>query len=220
MRVTTQMLNETARKTGIPVNQTSLLNYINHDGSADNTLLDALNKKNKVSSTAVSNYQKLEKTAESFREQAEKLSASGEDSFFEKIKADGNTEDLYKTVESYVNGYNSMLSGLKKAPGVLNEYYGQMLREAAGGFSKPLENIGISIAKDGALHVDKEKLASASLDDIEKIFGASGELTAKTAFIAGRIVDNAQASAQSMSSQYDVSGNLYSQAASQYNFWG
>ena len=61
MRITTQMLNETAKRTGIPINHTSLLNYINDSGSSgDNTLLDALNKNDKVSSAATANYKKLE----------------------------------------------------------------------------------------------------------------------------------------------------------------
>lgn len=44
MRIITQMLNESARKAGIPVNNTSLLNYINND-SSNNSLLSALNNK-------------------------------------------------------------------------------------------------------------------------------------------------------------------------------
>lgn len=42
MRITTQMLNETARKTGVPINNTSLLNHIN--GGSDGDLLKVLNK--------------------------------------------------------------------------------------------------------------------------------------------------------------------------------
>ena len=47
MRITTQMLNESARKAGLPINNTSLLNFIKNDGTG-NTLLDALNKKRKL----------------------------------------------------------------------------------------------------------------------------------------------------------------------------
>ncbi len=57
MRITTQMLNESARKAGLPVNNTSLLNYINNKGEG-NSLLDALNKKKETVATATqkSNY--------------------------------------------------------------------------------------------------------------------------------------------------------------------
>jgi len=52
MRITTQMLNETAKRTGIPIHQANLLSYINNDSSAGgDTLLDALNGKKKKVST-------------------------------------------------------------------------------------------------------------------------------------------------------------------------
>ncbi len=225
MRVTTQMLNETAKRTGIPVNQTSLLNYINNEesSSGSNRLLEALNKNSKVSTATTANSKKLQKEADSLREQAEKFVAKDADgkSFFDKIKESGETDELYKNVESYVKKYNSMLSGLEKAPGVLNEYYLQMLKSAASESSKSLEGIGIAVGKDGALSIDEEKLKAASVHDIEAIFGTSGTLSSKTGFLAGRVADNAEADLQSATSQYDASGNLFSQqVANRYDFLG
>lgn len=223
MRITTHMLNETARKTGIPINQNTLLDYINDDGngsSGSDTLLDALNKNQKVSSATTESYKKLSKTADSLQELAEKLSAKGDDSFFEKIKESGKTDELYSMVESYVSKYNSTLSELKKTPGVLNQYYGQMLQESAEDSSSALEKIGITIGKDGALSIDQKKLKESSIEDIEQAFGASGEFTSKAGFLAGKISDNALAGMQSASIQYNGSGSLYSQFASQFDFWG
>lgn len=221
MRITTQMLNETAKRTGIPINHTSLLNYINDSGSSgDNTLLDALNKNDKVSSAATANYKKLEKSADNLKEQAEKLAQTGEGSFWDKIKESANTEELCKTVEHYVSNYNTTLRELKKSPGVLNQYYGEMLRDTALENSEQLSALGITIGKDGALSIDAEKLKAASVDDVEKVFGASGSLTSKTAFIAGKISDNAQANMESVSGQYNASGNLYAQLASKFDYFG
>lgn len=61
MRITTRMLNESARKAGLPVNNTSLLNYINNKGKG-NTLLDALNKKKETTANLKqkNNYEKLD----------------------------------------------------------------------------------------------------------------------------------------------------------------
>ena len=59
MRITTHMLNETAKKTGIPVHQTNFLSYVNDESAGGNTLLDALNNKNKVSPETISNYKKM-----------------------------------------------------------------------------------------------------------------------------------------------------------------
>lgn len=222
MRITTQMLNETAKRTGIPVSQTNLLSYINKEnGSGGNTLLDALNKNknSKVSSAAAANYKKLEKSADSLKEQAEKLSETGEESFLEKIKADGNSGEACKVVESYVEQYNSTLSSLGKSGGALNQYYSKMLQEAVDENSETLEKIGITVGKDGKLSIDEQKLKAASIDDIQSVFTGSDGLAARTAFIADRISSNAQANMESVSSQYDITGNLQSQLASRYDFW-
>lgn len=223
MRVTTQMLNETSKRTGIPINQTSLLSYINNDGQSDSsTLLDALQdaKEKKVTAENTEIYQKLEKAADSLQGQAEKFAASGGDSFFDKIKESDDHEALLAGVESYVKSYNDTLSALKKAPGLLNDYYRQMLQETAENNSEALANIGVVVGKDGSLSVDGDKLKDAAIEDVEAVFGSSGEFSSKTSFLADRISGNAQANAESVSSQYDASGNLYSQLASQYDFWG
>ena len=65
MRITTQMLNESARKAGLPINNTSLLSYASNE-SSENTLLRALNKNSSsvVDTAKRSSYEKLEKAAD------------------------------------------------------------------------------------------------------------------------------------------------------------
>lgn len=58
MRVTTQMLNESARRSGLPINHSSLLDHIGVNGK--NTLLDALDRKN---STAIDTENKKKYTS-------------------------------------------------------------------------------------------------------------------------------------------------------------
>ncbi len=218
MRITTQMLNETAKRTGIPVCQNNLLSYINNESSSgQNTLLDSLQKKDKVSSAAISNYKKLDKAASSLKTQADKLAETGEKSFLEKIRESGDHTEAYTAVQSYVEHYNSTLSGLKKSSGVLDKYYGEMLQDAANDQSEQLEKIGITVGKDGMLSVDKEKLEAASIDDIQDAFG---KLASKTSFIADRISNNAQAGMESSSTQYDSTGSIMSQLAGRFDFWG
>lgn len=218
MRITTQMLNETAKKTGIPINQTSLLDYVNNDSSSSqNTLLDALNKKDKVSSASVSNYKKLEKAASALKEKADKLAETGEKSFLEKLKDSDDPKEAYAAVEDFVDTYNSTLSSLKKQTGVLDKYYCEQLKDAAGEFSEELAKIGITIGNDGMLSVDKEKLQAASVEDIQN---AITKAASRTSFVADRIAGNAQANVESASSQYDQTGSVMSQLASRYDFWG
>ena len=89
MRVTTQMLNESARKAGLPLHDTSLLNYINKENGG-NGLLDAISNKNGQNNGNVSRmqkygYEKMEKTAGGLCQSAEALLAK-ENSLFDKAR--------------------------------------------------------------------------------------------------------------------------------------
>lgn len=86
MRITTLMLNESARKAGFPVNRTSLLNYIN-TGNSQNALVNTLNKKSSTVDTEKKvNYEKLENTADNLYKQADIFMAEGDASIFTQSK--------------------------------------------------------------------------------------------------------------------------------------
>ncbi|MCM1118024.1 MAG: hypothetical protein NC543_01480 [bacterium] len=221
MRITTQMLNETARKTGVPINSTSLLNHIYNNGSGD-SLLTALNKGGNSAADAKqkNNYEKLEKNAGQLQKRADSLAAKGEGSLYAKAKESGNTEEICKELEALAEEYNNTIKALQSAPGPLNDYYCQMLRGAATENSKALAEAGISVSKNGKLTVDGEKLKSADVDTLERVLGASGDFSSKVSFLAGRISDNAEAGIKSLGSQYNSTGGLYTPSGSRYNLRG
>ena len=218
MRITTQMLNESARKAGLPINGTSLLNYIN--GNSNNTLLNALNKNSATDVATKTKYEKLEKAADQLSEAASVFIATGEDSLFSKARESGDNQDVYNVVEDFVGKYNSTLSALKNTSSTLNDYYSQMLKSAASDNKEALESIGITIAKDGSLSVDKDKLKEADIDTLEKVLGNTKGFTQKAAYVADRVSDNAHTNQSSLSSQYSSTGSLYSALASKYNLYG
>ena len=218
MRITTQMLNESARKAGLPINGTSLLNYIN--GSSNNTLLNALNKSSATDAATKTKYEKLEKAADQLSEAASVFMATGDDSLFSKARESGDNQDIYNAVEDFVGKYNSTLSALKNTSVTLNDYYSQMLKSAASDNKEALESIGITIAKDGSLSVDKDKLKEADIDTLEKVLGNTKGFTQKAAYVADRVSDNAHTNQSSLSSQYSSTGSLYSALASKYNLYG
>ena len=218
MRITTQMLNESARKAGLPINGTSLLNYIN--GNSNNTLLNALNKNSATDVATKTKYEKLEKAADQLSEAASVFIATGEDSLFSKARESGDNQDVYNAVEDFVGKYNSTLSALKNTSSTLNDYYSQMLKSAASDNKDALESIGITIAKDGSLSVDKDKLKEADIDTLEKVLGNTKGFTQKAAYVADRVSDNAHTNQSSLSSQYSSTGSLYSALASKYNLYG
>ena len=218
MRITTQMLNESARKAGLPINGTSLLNYIN--GNSNNTLLNALNKNSATDVATKTKYEKLEKAADQLSEAASVFIATGEDSLFSKARESGDNQDVYNAVEDFVGKYNSTLSALKNTSSTLKDYYSQMLKSAASDNKEALESIGITIAKDSSLSVDKDKLKEADIDTLEKVLGNTKGFTQKAAYVADRVSDNAHTNQSSLSSQYSSTGSLYSALASKYNLYG
>ncbi len=225
MRITTTMLNETAKRTGIPVNQPNLLGYLNKTQNSGNTLLDSLYQSQKASRALPSDSRKLQKAADQLWEAADKLTGTGEHSLFAEAKASGEKDKLYNGVKNFVDSYNATLSETEKNASPLQMYYGQMLQEAAGADSKALENLGITVGKDGKMSIDSGKFNSASIEEIEKTFGETGTLTQKVSFVAGRISDYAQANTQSTYSQYNSYGNmdfggLYAQLMSKFHLYG
>lgn len=217
MRITTLMLDRSIAKTGLPIQRSSLLDYLNNTAS-DNTLLSALGKNGSAgSSLSKKNYEKLKDAADTLGDQTGALTAEGRDAIFEKLKNDGDREELNNTVEKLVSSYNSTMDSLLSTNNTLNIYYYQMMGEMATESKDELASIGIQVGKDGKLSIDKEKFEAADIESIEKVLGASGSFTQKADFLAGRIASNAKANVESLSTQYNSSGSSYAEILSRYD---
>lgn len=214
MRITTQMLNASMRKAGLPVNNVSLLNYVNGSNS-QSSLLSALKK----SGIKVSNqgYEKLKSQAEKLQQAAETMSS--EDAFKE-ARTSGNLQAVYDNVQEMIKNYNGTVKALKNTSSPLNHYYRQMLGEAFNDDSEKLGEIGITKGSDGMLKLDLDKMKESGIDKIEELLGPDGKFSSKLLFLADRIADNAKANASSASSQYNAFGDNYFASASKYDFWG
>lgn len=222
MRITTQMLNESARKAGLPINNTSLLNYIKNDGTG-NTLLDALNKKKETAATAAqkSDYEKLDKEADQLTQEAEVLLKDGENSLFEQAKTSGDNQKVYDSIERLFASYNSTLKELRNTSNTMNDFYRQMLLEASDEVKGSLSGVGITFAKDGTARVGMEKVKAADLETLQGLFGKESDFVQKIEFLSTRISDNAEANVESLGNAYNAGGNLYSaMSSSKYDFWG
>lgn len=221
MRITTQILNESARKAGLPaINSTTLLNGMNST-TTKNPLLNAINKGNSTADKAEKEgYDKLGKEADQLQQKADVFAEEGEKSIFARAKESGSNQEIYDAVKELVEQYNDTASALKKVTGPLNDYYRQMLKEAAQENSEALKGIGITVTKNGVLGIDEEKLQAATAEELEKALGGSSDFTKKTSFLAARISDNAQAGKESLTSQYTASGTVYNAASGRYDFRG
>ncbi|MDE6686544.1 MAG: flagellar filament capping protein FliD [Lachnospiraceae bacterium] len=219
MRVTNQMLNESARRAGTPVNGHSLLDYVN-GGNSNNMISEKLMANKRLSKTEKTKYEKQEKAAEELDTIAQKLSASGKDSIWEKVKESGDTTEITKKAQELVEKYNKLLESMKDTSGALNEFYRRSLKELPDQHKEALAEIGITTKKDGSLEIDQEKLKGASLEQLEKVFGKDSKLTTRISYVSSRIADNASANLENLSGSYLPDGNTTSSHLNKYDFWG
>lgn len=221
MRITTQMLNETARKAGIPVNNSSLLNYIN---KKDNTsLLDSLqsNAAQKSDAAKKKSYEKLDNAADALEEAAKALISDKDDGLFAKAKESGSTEDVLKAVKTLIEKYNETRKQLDNNPSNMNMYYNQMLKSVASKNSEELGKLGVTVGKDGSISVDEDRLKDAKLEDLESMFGAKSEFVQKLQFLSSNVSDSVAAELESMGMQYGQDANSFSSFINnKYNLWG
>ena len=221
MRITTQMLNESARKAGLPLDNHTLLDYINTGTSAP-SILDDEKSILETTKNAVygKEYRRLWQSAESLDTQAKKFSAGGEENIFVKAK-DGDTSDICKEVEKLAENYNSVMDALSKSSDGLNTFYLKSLKGLADKNKSELESVGISLDKNGRLSVDKDKLAAADIEELKKVFGEEGSFAPGVSFISSRVADNARAEAESISSLYGSNGMQKGAGAyGKYDLWG
>ncbi|NBH15702.1 hypothetical protein D3Z36_16455 [Lachnospiraceae bacterium] len=213
MRITTQVLNASMRRAGLPINSVSLLDCMKSSGLQNENPLSALSKGN-ASSLDRKKYEALRKSAENLQQSADKLHS---DELYEEARKSGDTQSVGDYAERLLEQYNQTLKSLKGTTSPLNQFYRQTLIEAAKAGKEELEGIGITQGKDGSLSLDKDKLKEADADTLEQVLG--GSFTEKISFVADKVADNAKANAASASSQYNAAGTNYFTESSRYNFW-
>ena len=219
MRITTQMLNKTAQDAGMPIHNHSLLDYVK--GGNASTRVD-------LSSRTSGKWTKAQKTA--FEKQAEaasrlgiqskKFTAEEEDSLFAKAASTGDTTELCTETEMLAKRYNELLADMKNTSGTLNEFYKKSLKDLTYEYREDLENLGITISKEGELAIDKEKLKNASLEMYEKVLGEKSIFPKQLSFLSSRIMDHASANLENLSGSYLPNGNTTSSYTNTYDFRG
>ena len=213
MRITTQMLAHSAAKSGIPFQQTTLLDILNKKSSFSG-LLNGVNAS--ADATAIAkkkNYSKLEDISGNLNGYASSLVATDKNSIYDRAKESGSTKDIVSSAKKMVESYNATLKQLRETGDTLNEFYRQQLKDIPAGDKEALKSIGITQAKDGSLSIDEKVLQSADADT---------GLASKISFVSGRISQNAASNVVSTSSQYTSNGSslLSALETSKYDFWG
>ena len=214
------MLNESARKAGLDLNNPTLLDYMNKN--SNNTLYSALSKANQSTSDLMkkSNYEKLEKSSNELVDILNRLSDDGEEGLFSTAKKENDYKEIYNTIEKLINSYNNIIDNSKYITGTLESFYTKMLKEIPSEDSELLNSVGITVTKDDKIEFNSEKLKLVDTETLEKVFGNDSEFITKIAYVTSKIADNAEANVESLSSSYNQIGNIYSSVNNKYDFWG
>ena len=227
MRITNQMIARASIKSGLPLQQNTLLNYINNSSaSTADSLLSSLggtkNTNSLLQSLSSKSSRKLEESAESLSAVSAKLAGEGENSLFAAAKKTGDTSEIVASAESMAASYNKTLQYLRQSDSSLNKFYLQELQSYVNGQSGVLQAVGITKNKDGSLSVQKDTLQKADLDSLEAAFGPASGFSEKIGYVSGRVAENAAAFDTSYLSGYSNTGKEYYNAfaKSMYDFWG
>lgn len=222
MRITSQMLSESAQKAGVEVKH-SLLDYINSDNKSS-TLQQVLSaNKTSVSDTAKEkNYKELDKLADSILTNIKSLAGGDDDSVLNKLETaddDENRKALLAAVGSLVDDYNTIRKDLVNAQGTLNTYYAKLLKDDVEEHEELLEKVGITYNGSG-LELDENKLSKADISDVKNALGGNSTYMEGLYIIVNHISDNVEANLKSLSSQYNSSGVNYYSATGRYDVKG
>ena len=164
MRITNHMLNESARKTGLPINNTSLLSLVN---GGKNFRYEIPNKKTIATDIeSKKKYEKLDKAADKLTSASSVLLQEGDKSLFAKKETDSDKAKIYDGIKNFVKEYNDSLKELKNVSGVMNDFYRDIMVEASGTVKDKMKEIGISFAKDGTASIDMDKLKASDMQQI------------------------------------------------------
>lgn len=223
MRITNQMLTNSAAKSGISLQRASLLDVLNSKSSS--ALFGGVgNNTNKGVSDILkkNNYSKLEDTSENLNKYASKLANTDKNSIYDKAKESGDLKELLSDVGKMVEEYNATMSQLKKTGGTMDEFYRRQLIEIPAGCKDALKSIGITQAKDGSLSIDEKILQNADADTLKRALGSETKFASKLSLVSNRINQNASANVTSAFSRYTSNGSSYMNSfeVNKYNFFG
>jgi len=211
MRVTRQMVNESARKAGMPEIGGSLLDIVNNSGKTGSGSSKVDKITYKAGKKVAEDYSKTEKAAEGLMNNAKEFALTEE-------KED--SDRLSETAGKMAASYNETLNSLKKAGTTLEKYYYDELKNAGKDSESLLSAIGITLKKDGTLAVDEKKLKQADTEILKKALGSNSLFGKKAAFLGEHISDNAAKMAESVSGKYNVNGIMNSYRSSKYDWAG
>ncbi len=157
--------------------------YAKDDTTAESS--SSTTTENSVTSAATT-ASKLKGTAESVYNAAEKLTATGSNSLFQKKEITKTAEDGTKTtttdydkdaiksaVKTFVDNYNNLVSAAGNSENSSVQRAAQGMIDMSAVFATQLSRVGISVGMDGKLSMDEETFGNADISNVKSLFNGA-----------------------------------------------
>ncbi len=142
--------------------------------------------------------EKLSKTAENLYKSASELATSNKIDF-------SNSESSVKSVQSFVDNYNSTIDALRKSDSVNALKKGLSMTNTAKAYARTLDRIGISVGSDNKLTLDKDKFSKAYDTTVKSLFNGTYSFAGK---VADKASDISRAASLKAQVTYNSKGSL------------
>lgn len=200
---------------GKSMRRSSLLNSVNNR----NNLL-AQNKNKATAAQTQKMYYNMKYHAGQVKDYADRLTDTGDKSVFAKARESGDTSEVVSVIKGFVSQYNSMLENLKESGTRTDTTYLTQLNSISNLKSAELASCGVKRNADGTLAIDGEKLSSADLETLEKVWSGKGGFVGRTALWADSVKASAERSMDAqMSNSYSNLFNNYGSSGNYFNYF-
>ncbi|MCM1246432.1 MAG: hypothetical protein NC293_12395 [Roseburia sp.] len=162
----------------------------------------------------------LTKTGTGSLFQAKEVTVTDEKTGKKTTAQEYDMDAIAKAVNSFVSDYNSAIEAGSKSSNQNVVRNTQYMTNMTGIYKNSLSDVGITIGKDNTLSVDENKLKSANIDTLKKVFNGKSSFAAYTASRSESISSSA-ARAASTASTYGSTGsyNMFNNYYSSYNWY-
>lgn len=226
MRITNQMMQLTSKRTGIWLQQNTLLDILNKSSSQTDSLLSSVSKNGSTDTFLQKlndkSSKQLKEAAQSLNDYASKLNDDGKDSLFARAEASGSTAELVENIKGMASAYNKTVKYLSGSDSALDKFYQQELKSYLSDNTEALKKVGITKKSDGGISIQEDVLKAADLDSLKAAFGSESGFSEKVGYVSGRVAENASVSSAGILGGYNSSGLDYwnTFTKNMYDFWG
>lgn len=94
-----------------------------------------------------------------------------------KYSDEENSDNISGTIMAFVGTYNNSLDSANSTSSSSMKRYAKQLKKLAVKYSDELEDMGITVNKDGSLKANENLVKKADMDKVKKVFGKDSDFT-------------------------------------------